>query len=296
MSFPLLPAPRAQGLLRIIAALLLAAALGGCSAIKLGYSTAPELAYWWLQGYVDLGDEQAPRVREELARLHAWHRANELPLIADTLGRMAPLAAGSVSAAQACAFEPEVRARLNAVFAQAEPAIVSLAATLNARQLRALERRFARKNAEWRSEQIEAPAAERQEKRYREWLDRMEMFYGTPDDTQRALLREMVARSAYDPQHVLQERQRRQQDLLQVLRKLHDKPDAAQARALVHGWFERVQRSPDAAYRDYEQAIIRQLCANIAQLHESANAEQRARAARRLRAYERDLRELAAPR
>ena len=283
-------------LLRIIAALVLATVLGGCSAVKLGYGTAPELAWWWLQGYVDFSDEQSTRVREELARLHAWHRANELPLLADTLARMAPLASGSVSAAQACAFEPEVRARLNAIAEQAEPAIAALGTMLAPRQVRYLERRFARKNAEWRAEHIEAPLAERQEKRYREWLDRMEMFYGTPDDAQRALLREMVARSAWDPQRVLQERQRRQQDLRQVLRKLHDTPAAAQARTLVRGWFERVQRSPDPAYREYEQTIIRQLCANVSQLHESASAEQRARAARRLRAYERDFRELAAPR
>jgi hypothetical protein len=283
-------------LLRIIGALLLAIGLVGCSAIKLGYSTLPDLAYWWLQGYVDFSDEQSPRVREELVKLHAWHRATELPLLADTLARMAPLAAGSLTAAQACGFESEVRARMNALAAQAEPTIAALAMTLSPRQVRYLERRFARKNTQWRAEQIEAPLAERQDKRFGEWLERMEMFYGTPGDAQRALLRDMVARSAYDPQRVLQERQRRQQDLVQVLRKLHDKPDAAQARVLVHGWFERVQRSPDPAYRAYEETIVGQLCSNIAQLHESANAEQRARAAQRLRAYERDLRELAAPR
>ena len=284
-------------MLRIIGALLLVFGLAGCSAIKLGYSTLPELSYWWLQGYVDFSDEQAPRVREELARLHAWHRANELPLLAETLARMATLAPGAVSAAQACGFEPEVRARLNALVLQAEPAIATLGATITGRQLRYLERRFARKNADWRAEHIEAPAAEQQEKRYREWLDRMESFYGTPDDAQRALLRDMVARSVYDPQLVLQERQRRQQDLLQVLRRLpHERLDTGAARALVHGWFERVQRSPDPAYRVYEEAVIQQLCRNVARLHESASAEQRARAARRLRAYERDLRELAAPR
>jgi hypothetical protein len=256
----------------------------------------PQLAYWWLDGYVDLGAEQGQRVRDELARLQSWHRASELPLLADLLARMQVLAPGDVSPAQACGFAPEVLARLDALAVQAEPATVSIAATLTPRQLRHIERKFAAKNAEWRADHIDAPAEERLEKRYREWLERMEMFYGTPPPQQAALLRELIARSPYDPVRTLEERRRRQQDLLQVLRKLQGKPEAAQARALVHGWFERVRRPPEAAARDYQDSLIGELCRNVSTLHATADTEQRARAARRLQAYQRDFRELAAPR
>ena len=283
-------------LLRIIVSLGLAAALAGCSAIKLGYSSLPNLAYWWFDGYVDLATEQGPRVRDELARLQAWHRANELPLLAEMLARMEQLAPGSVSPAQACSFAPEVLTRINALTLQAEPAIASIGATLTARQLRHIERKFAKKNAEWRAEQIDTPAEERLEKRYREWLDRMEMFYGTPEPAQAALLRQLIAKSPYDPARTFEERKRRQQDLLQVLRKLQEKPDAGHARALVHGWFERAQRPPDAAARRYQDSLIEEVCRNVSTLHETASTEQRARAARRLHGYQRDFRELAAPR
>jgi hypothetical protein len=288
-----LRAPRVS-LLRIIVSLGLAAVLAACSAVKLGYASLPNLGYWWLDGYVDLGSEQGPRVRDELVRLQAWHRANELPLLADLLGRMEQLAPGSVSPAQACGFAPEVLARLDALAQQAAPAIVAIGATLTPRQLRHIERKFASKNAEWRAERIAAPAEERLDKRYREWLDRMEMFYGTPEPAQAALLRQLIARSPYDPVRTFEERKRRQQDLLQVLRKLQQKPDAAQARALVHGWFERVQRPPDAAARRYQDSLIEELCRNVSTLHETASPEQRARAARRLQAYRRDFLELAA--
>ena len=47
----------------IIGLLCLAlAGLSGCSALRLGYNTAPELAYWWIDGYADFDDAQAPQV------------------------------------------------------------------------------------------------------------------------------------------------------------------------------------------------------------------------------------------
>ena len=42
-----------------------------------------------------------------------------------------------------------------------------------------------------------------------------------------------------------------------------------------------------------QQTLVQQACQSLAELHNSASAEQRQRAARRLRAYEQDLRELA---
>ena len=66
---------------RIIGLLSVAVALAGCSAIKLGYNSLPQVSSWWLDGYIDFSDEQEPRVRDDLARLHQWHRRQELPKI-----------------------------------------------------------------------------------------------------------------------------------------------------------------------------------------------------------------------
>jgi hypothetical protein len=54
--------------LLIIAAVLLPG-LAGCSAIKLAYNQAPDLTYWWLDGYFDFNGQQSPKVRDELAKL-----------------------------------------------------------------------------------------------------------------------------------------------------------------------------------------------------------------------------------
>ena len=34
--------------------------LSGCSALRLGYNNGPQLAWWWLDNYVDFSSEQAP--------------------------------------------------------------------------------------------------------------------------------------------------------------------------------------------------------------------------------------------
>ena len=64
-----------------IIALVVLVCLQGCSTIKLGYNNAPSLAYWWLDDYVDFDATQSKQVRDELERLHQWHRATELPKI-----------------------------------------------------------------------------------------------------------------------------------------------------------------------------------------------------------------------
>src|SRR5260221_1387158 len=64
----------------IIAALCGALLLvSGCSALRIGYSTAPDLGYWWLDRYVDFSGGQTPHGRAAIAQWFIWHRRTELP-------------------------------------------------------------------------------------------------------------------------------------------------------------------------------------------------------------------------
>jgi hypothetical protein len=274
---------------------LCVAMLPACSALKLGYNALPDFAYWWLDGYADFTDEQAPRVHQELARLHAWHRTTELPRLAEIIGKMEQLAPGPVTPQQACGFVAEAQARLLSVADQGEAAAGAVAATFTARQLRHLERKFGKKNAEWRTDWIEIPATERFVKRQKQFADRLESLYGPMEEPQLAVLRRAIAQSIFDPARGLSEWQRRQSDLLQVLRQAQERGgDAAFAAAGLRGWRDRGLRSPDSGYRKYQQDLLEENCRMFAAVHESTSAEQRTRAARRLKAWQRDLRELSA--
>jgi hypothetical protein len=279
----------------IIVALALAMGLSACSAIKLGYNNLPDLAYWWLDGYVDFTDTQAPVARQELARLHAWHRQEELPRLSELLGRLEQLAGGEVSAQQACTVFAEIRTRIGGLAQQAEPGVTALSLTVTARQLRHLERKFRRNNENFTKQWITPTREEQQEKFFDQMVDRAEMIYGRLNEPQKAVLRQSIARSTYDAPRVLAERQRRQQDLLQILRRIPESSlPATEARALLHGWMERAQVSPDAAFRNWQDAVVQEGCRSFADLHQSTTPQQRQQAVRRLQAYQRDVRELAA--
>lgn len=285
---------RLSGLRRIIGLLVLATMLAGCSAVKFGYNSLGELVYWWLDGYVNFSEEQAARVREDLARLHGWHRSQELPRLAELLHGMEELASGDVSPAQACALVPQVRERLNAIAGQAEGAVVTLAMGMSPEQLRHIEDKYDRNNAEYSRQWVRLSAAEAVEKRFQTFLDRSETIYGRLDESQRAVLHKQVEQSIFEPRRELAERMRRQQDALQTLRKLAGQPVSfGEARELLRGYLARVQAPPDADHSRYQQASIEEGCRNFAGLHNSTNAMQRRAAVLRLRAYQRDLNELA---
>lgn len=281
----------------IILALALALGLAACSAIKLGYGTLPDVLYWWLDGYADFTDEQDPTVRAELARLHAWHRQQELPRLVEVLGRLEQLAPGEISPAQACAVVTDVQGRLRAVWDAAEAPAATLAVSLTPEQLRHVERKLRSANDKFRREWIHIPTAEQQEKRYDQMLKRLESIYGSLAEPQRAVLKEGIAKSTYDPARILADRERRQQDLLRVLRRLagQDVPPA-EARAQLRAWLDRAQNAPDPAYRSWQQGLVDEGCRTYSEVHRSTTAAQREQAVRRLRAYQRDLRELAAAR
>lgn len=271
----------------------MALALSACSAIKLGYNNLPELGYWWLDGYLDFEDTQDQRVREDLSRLHAWHRGTELPRLAEMLQRLERLAPGEVSATQVCAFVPPLRERLQAVTEKAEPSVVTVAVELAPAQLQHLERKYAKNVADYRKDWLRLSPAEQADKRAGQLEERMEMIYGRLGAGQKGVLLQQMQRSTFDAQRVLAERQRRQRDTLQTLRQLAGQPvPLDEARKLMRGLLERSLNSPDAAYRAYQEGLIQETCATLAAVHNSTTPAQRENAVRRLREYQRDLGDL----
>jgi Family of unknown function (DUF6279) len=292
LLFPLMTVASRLG--RIIGLLTIAIALAACSAIKLGYNNLDSITYWWLESYIDFNDQQASQVREDIARLYLWHRAKELPRIAQLLHGMEELAPADLDAAQACYFVGQLRHRLEALVDRAEPALVTLAMSLTPGQLQHLSRVYQKINAKYRKEWIAPTASERLDKRFELFLERSEMIYGRLDESQRVVLRRFVEHSIFDASRLLAERERQQEDALQTLRKLTNSTVASdEARNLMHSYLSRIQESPDTAYRAYQESLIDEGCRNFAALHNSTTAAQRDIAVRRLRAYQRDLRELA---
>lgn len=280
---------------RIIAALALGSALAGCSAIKLAYNNLPEVAYWWLDGYVDFSGAQTPKTKDDLTALLAWHRETELPKIIAVLQRAEALAPDDITPKQACDLVADVRTRLLAAAERAEAPGAALAVTLSEAQLQTLERKYAKNDAEYVEDWVDRTPEQQQEKRYDKFLEQNEDFYGRLDNDQRDLLKRLTAQSMFDAKRVDAERRKRQQEALALLRRFNvEHTSAADAQPALRAYIQRIAEPRPGAWRDYQQGMLEEGCRYVATLHNATKPEQRQKAVRRLRAYETDLRALAA--
>lgn len=282
-------------LARIISLMALLGLLQACSAVRLAYNQAPDLAYWYLDSYADFNSAQSLQVKEELVKLHTWHRQTQLPAYMETLQKVQKLLPGDVTAPTACAIVDDIRRKLLAVSEQAEPAVGALADTLRSVQLTQMERKFEKNNATFREDYVDATLKNIQAKRYKQALNRAEMLYGRLDDKQLAMVTRQVDQSRFNATLSYGERLRRQQDMLQNFRAvMANQSPGEPTRKAVKAVMERSVNSPNPAYRDYLDMLTQDGCKNFAELHNTTTPEQRRKAVQTLNGYELDLRALSA--
>ena len=283
--------------LGVVGLVLVGLLMAGCSTVKLAYNQAPQLLSWQLDRYLDLTQPQAERVRDELADLHRWHRDTLLPEHAGLLQKLRQQLPAPMSAEQACRAYADLRTQIDQLLARAEPSLVWLASDLSESQIRSLQKKQADSNADWKKEWLDPPPDKLREHRYELLLSRTEDFYGTLQAPQKAALRSYIAQSSFDPQRTYAERQRRQQDLVQVLRKIaEERGNTEQARTLLRGYLARLNTSPDAAYQRYAARLVDEGCAGFALVHSAMTPAQRLQAVASIGAYEQDFITLAAQR
>lgn len=282
--------------LRIIVALVvLAWGLTGCSAVRFGYNQAPELAYWWLDGYADFDDAQSLRVRDSLAQWFAWHRRTQLPDYAALLARAQAELAADTTPQRVCRWWDELRQRGERAAEQALPYAAEVMSTLKPAQLRHIERRYARGNEEFRSDFLDKDPARRLERSVDRAVERAEILYGSLEAPQRALVARLVAASPFDPDAWYEERLQRQQEALHMMRRLSSENASRDtALATLRAYAERMARSPREPYRRYQEKLETYNCGFVASLHNATTAAQRQAAVARLKGWEADFRALSA--
>jgi len=276
--------------------LLCLTALAGCSSIRLAYGNAPQLLWWWLDGYVDFSSEQSPAVKQSLDKLHEWHRSTQLPELVALLASAQGPIIEPTTPAQACRWQTQVREALEPTLQRALQLAAEQLPGLGEAQFRHIEQRYAKGNAEMKRDFMQPDAEDRQDAAVKRTMERVERLYGRVGDAQKRVVREGVAASPFDPELWLAERQRRQRDVLQTLRRLAtEKADAGTRLTALRGLAQRVERSPDADYRAYQQRLTDYNCAFAAQIHNGTTAAQRQKARETLKGWEEDLRPFILP-
>ncbi len=280
-------------MLQVLSVALTMALLTGCNSIPLAYNNGAQLAWWWVDGYFDFNRDQAPAVKQGLDKLFDWHRSTQIALYLPLLGSAQAQVTEAITPAVACRWQDQVRDLLEPTLDRGLNSAADVLPSLGEPQFKHLETRYAKVLTEMRDDFLQPDLAERHQQSVKRALERAERLYGRLDEPQRRVVNAGVAASPFNPEMWWQERQRRQRDTVQTLRRLAAaKADRDQRLAALRTLVARIERSPDPAYRAYQIKLVDYNCAFAAQLHNATTPAQRKQARETLKDWETDLRQL----
>lgn len=284
-------ARRAAQTLALAAVLLLAA----CSSIKLGYNNADTLLVYSLDSYLDLDETQEKLVKDRVRELLRWHRSTQLQAYARFLDDTErKVGNGSVTADDVLAFQQAMNEKMLKIGEQAAPELVRLALTLQPAQVDHFADKLAKDSSKARREFMKIAGKETLDDRVEAYAERTESWFGSLSKEQLGLVRASLSARPSGQQLWMEERERRQRDLVAVLRRIVDeKPTELIAAHWLREYFGELAWPADEARRARLQENRRNNALLIAQLINSATPAQKATLSKKLRGYAQDFTTLA---
>ena len=200
--------------------LCMALMLSACSMVRVAYNNGESLTYWWLDGYIDIENDQRPWVKERIDRLFDWHRKTQLRdytrLLRDGQKRLQT----GIDKPTALADIAEMKKRLLVTLEAALPDLVDLALDLRPEQLVRINKKFASLNSEYRKDYLRGDLEDRHKYRFKKILSQAEFWFGDFSREQEAQIRKAVAAVPLDNDLYYRARLRRQRDLMTMLTKI----------------------------------------------------------------------------
>jgi Family of unknown function (DUF6279) len=260
---------------------LLLAACGG--ATKLAYEHGDAAVLVLADGYLDLEGHQWKVAREGIQRFHAWHRRNELPPYAALLNGAAGRVQRGLAPADIEWGIETVRTRYASLVGAAVRDAGPLLGTLDARNIDALQRRFAADDRKRVREQLSGDEPKRERNRTAAIAKRLESWTGPLSSDQLEVIRRFVRATADHPRAAHEYRLRRQRELIALLEQ-----DGAPSPDRLLSFFLAWEEKAPARQRDY-RARFAQL---MLELDRTLTPAQRAHVVAQLRRYADDARQL----
>ena len=208
-----------HGTFRYLICIAAALLLQGCSAIRLGYNHADDLARWWLDQYLDLSSAQDALARERLKRLHAWHRKTQLPEYVVLARQAQKLISSQTSTGDVLALLEDIN-RSGVSFAErAAPGIADFLPTLAPQQIERMSAQLAEKTAAYAKEiQLADGDGGQRKAQFRRVLERSEYWFGDFSEEQQLALRRLIDLQPIAASFWYEERMRRQREWLELVR------------------------------------------------------------------------------
>jgi len=257
---------------------VLLAALQGCSVTRIAYDNADVFLRWQANSYFDFRGEQSEELDRGLAAFLAWHRAKALPRYARLADEASARMLRGINREDLewgyDAVQAQIREALGAAVAQS----AGLLDRLSPEQLARFEQRLADENRKFAKEQVQGTVEERQQRRVKRNVERLEEWFGPLGEAQLERVRRYSERAPFSAGLRERDRKRRQAELLAMLR-------AREAARRLAPWAVAWDSGRESAYAGASRATHAEYVDLLLDLDRTLSAEQREHAARRLKRY-----------
>ncbi len=210
----------------VLAFVLAALLLSGCSAIRLGYGQADTIAVWMADEYFDLDARQKQEFLARFERLHEWHRYEQLPEYVSFLNATKKRLQGDPGREDVLWFIEGLKARYRLIASRAAGDAADILATLAPAQLDALQRQLDKDNRKFvRKYQLEDGIEDQKEARANRNLKQITDWAGSLTRAQEQKITAMLDGLPLIDSLRLEDRRRRQREFLQLLELRGDKSE-----------------------------------------------------------------------
>lgn len=259
-----------------LAFILLTMLLQACSPTRLAYNNADVLIRWQANSYFDLLGEQTDEFDRNMAAFLAWHRARALPryaaLLEDAAARMQRGYKREDLDWGYDTVQAQVRESLGAAAAEA----AGLLDRLSPEQIVHFEQRLAEENRSFEKEYLRGSMEERQQRREKRNVERLEEWFGALSESQLERVRRYAVQAPLYDDLRDRDRKRRQAELIAMLR-------AREAKARLSRWAQEWDQGRAKVYEAAVRATRAEYVELLLDFNRSLSAEQREHATRRLR-------------
>jgi hypothetical protein len=264
--------------------------LAGCNQVYLGYSNLDTFATWSADEHFDLDLRQKQEFRTRFAKLHAWHRYEQLPEYAAFLSETKTRVEHGVTRADFLWAVGGVQERYRTIIRHSTDDAAAILVTITPDQIQTLQRQFDKTNRKFvREYRLDASAEEQRRAAARRTVTRIREWAGnlTLEQEKRitAMARDLPL--IHGLRH--EDRMRRQREFVQLLKTREDPKFAQRLRHFLLNWEE--DRDPR-----YER-MFRESTEKHAELYVAISAMltpvQRAAVARKVQGYIDDFTRLA---
>ena len=274
---------------------LMLVVVAGCSSLRLAYNNGDTVLYWWLNAYVDLDRDQKGWVREDIDKLFDWHRKTQLKDYVEILRKGQKQVQGNPTQADLMADYSEIKSRTQSLLLKAAPDLADLARSLKPEQVAQMEKKFKSNNDDYRKKFLTGDQEKRQQLRYKKSMEQFELWFGSFSSEQEALIRKASDARPLDNEIWLDERSRRQRNVLALVQKVQNEKLGKEAtvaliNTLIKDSFDRLEHSDRKAFFDAFENSTAQMILTVIKI---ATPAQKAHAVKRMQGWIDDFNSLA---